>query len=64
MQSYNNWGYYIVQNNNRPSVEREVHWFCKLYMPQYRGMSGPRSGSGWVGEWGDSMGTFGIAVEM
>jgi hypothetical protein len=24
---------------------------CKLYMPQYRGMPGPRSGSGWVGEW-------------
>ena len=21
-------------------------------MPQYRGMPGPRSGSGWVGEWG------------
>jgi hypothetical protein len=20
-------------------------------MPQYRGMAGPRSGSGWVGEW-------------
>jgi hypothetical protein len=20
-------------------------------MPQYRGMPGPRSGSGWVGEW-------------
>jgi hypothetical protein len=20
-------------------------------MPQYRGMSGPRSGSGWVGQW-------------
>jgi hypothetical protein len=23
-----------------------------LYMPQYRGMPGPRSGSGWVGEQG------------
>jgi hypothetical protein len=23
----------------------------KLYMPQYRGMTGPRNGSGWVGEW-------------
>jgi hypothetical protein len=22
----------------------------KLFMPQYRGMLGPRSGSGWVGE--------------
>jgi hypothetical protein len=25
---------------------------CKLYMPQYRGTPGPKSGSGWVGEWG------------
>jgi hypothetical protein len=31
-------------------VEREAHWSCKLYMPQYRGKPGPRSGSGWVGE--------------
>jgi hypothetical protein len=36
-----------------PSVERETPWSCKLYMPQYRGTPGPRSGSGWVGEhWG------------
>jgi hypothetical protein len=34
-----------------PSVEREAHWSCKLYQPQYRGMPGPRSGSGWLGEW-------------
>jgi hypothetical protein len=28
-------------------------------MPQYRGTPGPRSGSGWVGEWGGgSMGDF------
>jgi hypothetical protein len=41
-------------------VEKEAHWSCKLYMPQYRGMPGPRSGSGWVGEWGggESMGDF------
>jgi hypothetical protein len=37
---------------SRPSLEREAHWSCKLYMPQYRGKPGPRSGSGWVGEWG------------
>jgi hypothetical protein len=36
---------------SRPSVEREAHWSCKLYMPQYRGTPGPRSGSGRVGEW-------------
>jgi hypothetical protein len=31
------------------------HWkerTCKLYMRQYRGTPGPKSGSGWVGEWG------------
>jgi hypothetical protein len=48
-----------------PSVEREAHWSCKLYMPQYRRMPGPRSGSGSVGEWaGEQVGTFGIALEM
>jgi hypothetical protein len=40
-------------------VERESHWTCKLYMPQYRGTTGPRSGSGWVGEWvGEHVGDF------
>jgi hypothetical protein len=35
------------------------HWTRKLYMPQYRGTPGPKSGSGWVGEWGwESMGDF------
>ena len=34
---------------SRPSLEREAHWSCKLYMPQYRGTPGPRSGTGWVG---------------
>jgi hypothetical protein len=40
----------------QPSLEREAHWSCKLYMPQYRGTPGPRSGSGWVGEWGGGYG--------
>jgi hypothetical protein len=40
-------------------VEMEYYWSCKLYMPQYRGMPGPRSGSGWMGEWGgEGMGDF------
>jgi hypothetical protein len=44
---------------SRPSLGREAPWSCKLYMPQYRGMPGPRSGSGWVGEWvGEGMGNF------
>jgi hypothetical protein len=34
-----------------PSLEREAHWTCKLYMPQYRGTPGPKGGSGWVREW-------------
>ena len=34
------------------SLGREAPRSCKLYMSQYRGMSGPRSGSRWVGEQG------------
>jgi hypothetical protein len=50
---------------SRPSLERETHWTCKLYMPQYRGIPGPKRGSGWAGEWGGWIwGTFGIALEM
>jgi hypothetical protein len=38
---------------------KETHWSCKLYMPQYRGTPGPRSGSGWVGaSRGEGMGDF------
>ena len=33
-----------------PSLEREAPWSCKLYIPQYRGTPGPRSGSWWVGK--------------
>jgi hypothetical protein len=42
----------IKRWSSRPSLEREAHWTCKLYMPQYRGTPGPKRGSGWVGEWG------------
>jgi hypothetical protein len=51
---------------SRPSLEREAPWSCKLYLPQYRGTPGPRSGSGWVGECvcGRVWGTFGIAFEV
>jgi hypothetical protein len=41
---------------SRPSLEREAHWTWKLYMPQYRGIPGPESGSGWVGRWGGGYG--------
>ena len=40
------------------SLQREAHWTCKLYMPQYRGTPGPRSGSGWIGEWGEGVRDF------
>jgi hypothetical protein len=50
---------YIRRWLSQPSVEREAHWSCKLYMPQYRGMPGPRSGSGRVEEWvGERVGDF------
>ena len=39
-----------------PSLEREAHWTCKLYMPQYRGTPGPKRGSGWLGDWGSGYG--------
>jgi hypothetical protein len=49
---------------SRPSLQREAHWTCKLYMPQYRGTPGPKRGSGWVGEWGGWVwGTFGIELD-
>ena len=35
---------------------KEAHWSCKLYLPQYRGTPGPKSGNGWVGEWGGGYG--------
>ena len=44
-----------------PSLGREAPWSCKLYMPQYREMSGPRSGSGWVGEQGMGGGYRGLS---
>ena len=47
---------------SQPSLGIEAPWYCKFYMPQYRGMSGPRSRSGWVEE--QDGGTFGIAFEM
>ena len=38
--------------SNWSSFRRESPWSCKLYMPQYRGTTGPRRGSGLVGEKG------------
>jgi hypothetical protein len=40
-------------------VEREAYCSWKLYIPQYRGKPGPRSGSGWVGDLvGEPLGDF------
>jgi hypothetical protein len=57
---------YIRRWPTWPSLEREAHWFCKLYMPQYKGMPGPRSGSGRLRGWGWGRvwETFVIALEM
>jgi hypothetical protein len=51
---------------SQPSLGREARWSYKLYMSQYRGIAGPRSGSGWIGEWGRGRvwGIFSIAFEM
>jgi hypothetical protein len=39
---------------------RRGPWSCEDHMPQYRGMPGPGSGSGWVGEQGrEGIGNFG-----
>jgi hypothetical protein len=46
------WLHMYRRRPSRPSLGREAPWYCKLYMPQYRAMPGPRSGSGWVGECG------------
>jgi hypothetical protein len=40
-------------------MEREAHWSGKLYMPQYRGMPGPKKWE-WVGRGvvGEGVGDF------
>ena len=43
---------------------RRGPWSCEDHMLQYRGMPGPGSRSGWVGERGGSMGALGVAFEM
>jgi hypothetical protein len=40
---------------SQTSVEREALWSYKLYMPQYSETPGPRSGCGWLGEWGEEV---------
>ena len=45
---------------------RRGPWSCEDHMPQYRGMPGPGSRSGWVGEQGRGRveRSFGIEFEM
>jgi hypothetical protein len=47
----------------RTAGQREAHWTCKLYMPQYRGTPGPKRSSGWVGDWGVGMGDLWDSIE-
>jgi hypothetical protein len=49
---------YIRRWPSQPSVEREVHLSCQLYMPQYRGKPGQEVGVGErVGDFWDSIGS-------
>ena len=47
-----------------PSLRREAPWSCKLYIPQYRGMPGPRNVSVcvcvcvWEGSGGEGLSDF------
>ena len=50
------WFSAYVAEDSLVGLGREAPWSCKLYMPQYRGIPGPRSGSGWVGELGGGHG--------
>jgi hypothetical protein len=42
---------------------KEAPWSCKLYMPQYRGTPGPRSGNGWVGGYWETWDSIGNVSE-
>ena len=50
--------------DGHPSLEREAPWSCKIYIPQYRGMPGPRNGSGGGGKWREGMGDFWDSIGM
>ena len=56
---------YVSKDDLVPSLKREAHWTCKLYMPQYRGTPGPKKWE-WVGRevGGRVWRTLGIALEM
>jgi hypothetical protein len=41
-------------NNNKKGFYLEVK--MHINMPQYRGTRGPKSGNGWLGEWGGGYG--------
>jgi hypothetical protein len=49
---------FTIGIKNSLTEEREAPWSCKLYISQYGGMPGPRSGSRRVGEWGQGLGDF------
>ena len=44
-------------------IGRRSPWSYKDYMSQYRGMPGPKRGSGWVGDWGVGMGDLWDSIE-
>jgi hypothetical protein len=44
---------YVAEDGLVGHQWEERPWSCENFMPHYRGMPGPGSGSGWVGEQGD-----------
>jgi hypothetical protein len=44
---------YVAENGLVSHQGRRGPWSCEGSMPQYRGLSGPGRGSGWVGEQGE-----------
>jgi hypothetical protein len=43
---------YVAEDGLVAIIGRRGPCSCKLYMPQYSGLPGPGSRSGWVGEQG------------
>jgi hypothetical protein len=50
----------VAENSLWDIDERRGPWFCEGSMPQCRGMLGPGSRSGWVGEQGEEEGIGGF----
>jgi hypothetical protein len=54
---------HIAENGLVVINGRRGPWSCEGSVPQYRGMPGPGSGSGWVGEQGEGRGNRGFSEQ-